>query len=118
MFPDPDENEIKDKNKEVMNKQNPTNVTFFVRPALTFYLSNQSKTNFINNVPRKQSIDKYMELIKFSDYSLFEMVVNQHMIRNSKLAKFLSGVSYKLIEFINYLFIIVQNILLMYHFYK
>ena len=118
MFPDPDENEIKDKNKEVMNKQNPTNVTFFVRPALTFYLSNQSKTNFINNVPRKQSIDKYMELIKFSDYSLFEMVVNQHMIRNSKFAKFLSGVSYKLIEFINYLFIIVQNILLMYHFYK
>ena len=118
MFPDPDENEIKDKNKEVMNKQNPTNVTFFVRPALTFYLSNQSKTNFINNVPRKQSIDKYMELIKFSDYSLFEMVVNQHMIRNSKLAKFLSGVPYKLIEFINYLFIIVQNILLMYHFYK
>ena len=46
------------------------------------------------------------------------MVVNQHIIGNSKFMKFLSSVPYKLIEYLNYCFIIVQNILLMNHFYK
>ena len=67
---------------------------------------------------RANYTDKYTGLIKFSDYSLFEMVVNQHIIGNSKFMKFLSSVPYKLIEYLNYCFIIVQNILLMNHFYK
>ena len=108
----------KDKNKETIPKQNPTNKTFFIRPSLTYRLSNQSKVNFENNVNRENATDKYMGLIKFSDYALFEMVVNKHIIGNRKFTKFLSSVPYKLIEYINYCFIIVQNILLMNHFYK
>ena len=118
LFPDPNEKIKKDKNKEIVQKQNPTNVTFFIRPSLTFRLSNQSKTKFENNVNRENATEKYVGLIEFSDYSLFEMVYNQHIIGNSKSKKFLSGISYKFIEYLNYCIIIVQNILLMHHFYK
>ena len=117
IFPNSDEKIVKDKNKEIHKDQN-TNITFFIRPSLTFRLSEQSKINFENNVSRANAVDKYIGLIKFSDYSLFEMVVNQHIIGNRKITKFLSSIPYKIIEYINYCFIIVQNILLMNHFYK
>ena len=118
IFPNSEEEAKKDKNKEINGKPSTNNVTFFIRPSLTFHLSNQSKINFENNVNRATAADKYMGLIKFSDYSLFEMVVNKHIIGNGKFTKFLSSIPYKLIEYLNYCFIIVQNILLMNHFYK
>ena len=118
IFPNSGEKEKKDKNREKITKQSDTNITFFVRPSLTFRLSNESKTNFENNVSRSNATDKYMGLIEFSDYSLFEMIVNQHIIGNGKFAKFLSSIPYKIVEYINYALIIVQNILLMNHFYK
>ena len=52
LFPEPEEKQIKDKNKEKIHKQNSTNITFFIRPSLTFRLSEQSKVNFENNVSR------------------------------------------------------------------
>ena len=118
IFPNHGEKEKKDKNREKVSKQSGTNVTFFVRPSLTFRLSNESMNNFQNNVSRSNATDKYMGLIKFSDYAIFEMIVNQHIIGNGRFAKFLSGISYKIVEYINYLLIIVQNVLLMRHFYK
>ena len=118
IFPNFGEKEKKDKNREKITRQSGTNITFFIRPSLTFRLSNESMTNFENNVSRSNATDKYMGLIKFSDYALFEMIVNQHIIGNGRFAKFLSSISYKMIEYINYLLIIVQNILLMRHFYK
>ena len=117
IFPNSDKAK-KDKNREANHKQSPTSETFFIRPSLTFRLSNQSKVNFENNVNRESKSEKYMGLIKFSDYALFEMVFNKHIIGNRKFTKFLSSVPYKIIEYINYCFIIVQNILLMNHFYK
>ena len=118
IFPNHGEKEKKDKNREKVSKQSGTNVTFFVRPSLTFRLSTESMDNFQNNVSRSNATDKYMGLIKFSDYAIFEMIVNQHIIGNGRFAKFLSGISYKIVEYINYLLIIVQNVLLMRHFYK
>ena len=118
IFPNFGEKEKKDKNKEKVSKQSGTKVTFFVRPSLTFRLSTESMDNFQNNVSRTNACDKYMGLMEFSDYAIFEMIVNQHIIGNSKIAKFLSSISYKIVEYINYLLIIVQNILLMRHFYK
>ena len=118
IFPNEVEKEKKDKNREKIVKQNGSNITFFVRPSLTFRLSAESMTNFENNVSRANATDKYMGLIKFSDYALFEMIVNQHIIGNSRFAKFLSSIPYKIVEYINYVLIIVQNVLLMRHFYK
>ena len=118
IFPNIGGKEQKDKNREKIIKQNGLNIAFFVRPSLTFRLSSESMTNFENNVSRSNATDKYMGLIKFSDYAIFEMIVNQHIIGNSRFAKFLSSIPYKIIEYINYLLIIVQNVLLMRHFYK
>ena len=118
IFPNFGEKEKKDKNREKISRQSGTNITFFIRPSLTFRLSSESMANFENNVNRSNATDKYMGLIKFSDYALFEMIVNQHIIGNGRFAKFLSSISYKIIEYINYVLIIVQNILLMNHFYK
>ena len=118
MFPNLEENDKKEKNREKAQKSSSTNVTFFVRPSLTFRLSNESKINFENNVNRNNATDKYTGLIKYSDYALFEMIFNQHIVGNGKIAKFLSSIPYKIVEYINYLLIIVQNILLMRHFYK
>ena len=118
IFPNLGEKEKKDKNREKIPKKSSTNMTFFVRPSLTFRLSSESMTNFENNVSRSNATDKYMGLIKFSDYAIFEMIVNRHIIGNGAFAKFLASISYKIVEYINYILIIVQNILLMKHFYK
>ena len=118
IFTNFDQKERRDKFRERIPKQNPTNITFFVRPSLTFRLSTESMNNFENNVSRANATEKYKGLIKFSDYAIFEMIVNQHIIGNSRFSYFLSNISYKLVEYINYILIIVQNILLMKNFYK
>ena len=91
MFPNLEENDKKEKNREKAQKSSSTNVTFFVRPSLTFRLSKESKINFENNVNRNNATDKYTGLIKYSDYALFEMIFNQHIVGNGKIAKFLSS---------------------------
>ena len=118
LFYDSEERAKEEKNREKMHKQKNNNMTFFIRPSLTFNLSKQSQINFEDNVNRDNTTDKHVGLIKFSDYAMFEMVVNQHIIGNSSFKKFLASIQYKIIECINYCFIIVQNILLMNHFYK
>ena len=118
LFDDLEEKEKKEIIPEKVHKQKNNNMTFFVRPSLTFNLSKQSQINFEDNVNRDNTTDKHVGLIKFSDYAMFEMVVNQHIIGNSAFKKFLASIQYKIIEYINYCFIIVQNILLMNHFYK
>ena len=112
------EKEKSDKFRERIPRQSGTNITFFVRPSLTFRLSTESMNNFENNVSRENATDKYIGLIKFSDYAIFEMIVNQHIIGNRRFANYLSGIRYKFVEYINYILIIVQNILLMKNFYK
>ena len=118
LFYNSEERAKNEKNREKIHKQKNNNMTFFVRPSLTFNLSKQSQINFEDNVNRDNTTDKHVGLIKFSDYAMFEMVVNQHIIGNSRFKKFLASIQYKIVEYINYCFIIVQNILLMNHFYK
>ena len=93
------------------------NVTFFIRPYLTFSLSNYSKNNFEENVDRKNATSKFVSLLSFADYSLFEMVVNIHNRGTSIIKSFLLSINFKIIEIINYIIIIVQNVLLMYYYY-
>ena len=93
------------------------NVTFFIRPYLTFSLSNHSKNNFEENVDRKNATSKFESLISFADYGLFEMIVNIHLKGTSIIKSFLLSINFKIIEIINYIIIIAQNILLMYYYY-
>ena len=83
-------------------------LTFFQRPYLTFFLSNQTKNSFENNVDRDSATTKYMQLIYYSDYFLFEMIVNKHL--NRGILNFLSQIDYVVFEWINYAFIISSNL--------
>ena len=93
-------------------------IVFFIKPYLSFHLSEQTKDYFINNVDRSSAKEKYKSLVIFSDYSIFEMMYNMKYINNSKLIKKLSTISFYYLHLINFLLIILENSFLMFHYYK
>ena len=101
-------------------KENSKNIktAFFLRPYLTFTLSETSKVKFMRDVDRTNASQKYISLINFADYCLFEMVVNRHLIRDSEFKNYLANINYFLIELINYIVIFINNCFVIYHFYK
>ena len=91
---------------------------FFIKPYLSFHLSEQTKKNFLNNVNRNSASSKYKELISYTDYFMFEMMYNMKYINNSKFLNFLSKISFFYLQFINYILILAENALLIYHYYR
>ena len=85
-------------------------LTFFQKPYLTFFLSNQTKNSFENNIDRDSATTKYMQLIYNSDYFLFEMIVNKNLNREKGILNFLSKIDFIVFEWINYAFIILSNL--------
>ena len=91
---------------------------FFIKPYLSFHLSEQTKNYFLYNVNRTLATSKYKELISYSDYFLFEMMYNMKYINSSNVFKRLSKISFYLLQVINYILIVAENALLMYHYYR
>lgn len=90
-------------------------ITFFIKPYIAFFISKQTKNSFENNVDRDSACAKYASLISANDYFLFEMVVN----RNTKnFSKFLSDINYVVLEWTNFIFILVNNAILIVNNYK
>ena len=114
-----DENEviIREDGQEEESENNKKYV-FFIKPYLSFHLTEQSKTYFLYNVDRTLASNKYKELVSYCDYFLFEMMYNMKYINNSKILKGLSKISFYLLQVINYLLILTENALLMYHYYR
>ena len=50
---------------------------FFVRPSLTFFISKESMRNFDDEVNRDSAIGKYSGLTFASDFFLFDMIINK-----------------------------------------
>jgi hypothetical protein len=92
--------------------------TFFVRPSLTFHLTKQTMSSFLDNVPRETTFSKLNSLIEESDYFVFEMVCNSHYKQGDIMNKLLQNLQFVYIETLNYLFIIINQILMLVHFYK
>ena len=111
-----DEEEMVTTKKSSRKDQN--HISFFVRPYLTFFLSEHSKHIFENMVDRTNATSKFVELVSYSDYCLFEMVVNYHTIGRNKFLLLMAEIDFYYIELLNYLMIIIQNILIMRHFYR
>ena len=109
--------EIDDEDEEE-EENNGNKCSFFIRPHLSFLLSQQTKDYFINNVDRSHVSNKYSSLISFSDYCIFEMMYNMRYIYKSKIKKRLSQIDLYYIQIINFILIIVENALLMYHYYR
>jgi len=103
---------------EEENTRGAIKTAFFLRPYLTFTLSETSKEKFIRDADRSNASQKYISLVNFADYSLFEMVVNRHLMGNSRIKNYFANINYFYIELINYLIIILNNCFIIYHFYK
>lgn len=112
-----DDSESEDESEnDFKNKKN--QILFFVRPYLSFSLSEYSKNIFFENVNRENATSKFVELISFADYCLFEMIVNLHTIGKNKFKKWMADIDYKYIEIINYIIIMINNILIIKHYYS
>ena len=116
---------------ELINEDNEDNVNiekmfsisisqliFFVRPSLTFFISKESMRNFDDEVNRDSAIGKYSGLTFASDFFLFDMIINKKFIMSSNLNKFFCDLHFKIFEQINYILIIIQNIFLIERTYK
>ena len=109
---------IEKENNEESDEKGKKNYVLFIKPYLSFHLSEQTKVYFLYNVDRTLTTNKYKELVSYSDYFLFEMMYNMKYINNSKIMKYLSKISLYFLQVINYLFILAENSLLMYHYYR
>ena len=104
------------KEKEVVIP--PSSLTFFLRPYLSYHLSRQSKTDFINKVDRTNATSKYLHLMIYTDFFIFEMISNYHRIGANKLFLLFANIRIYILELINFFFIALQNILLIIHYYR
>lgn len=96
-------------NNDVSKYQN----IFYIRPYLSFFISEQSRRNFLSQVDRETAIGKYTGLMKATDFFLFDMVVNKNFIMSNMINKFFCDFNFTVFEWINFLLIIIQNIMLL-----
>ena len=93
--------------------------TFYNLPYYTYYLTNQSKIRFEENIDRTTKLTKAKGLITYIESFVFEMIVNEYMFKkNTKRAQFVSKFNYFTFELINFAFICIHNIILLVHYYK
>ena len=93
--------------------------TFFLIPHICLLLSEQSINYFYNNVDRSSVHSKITGLITESDYFICEMFYHKlYQMNYGTLMNLLKKFDIQLVEKISYLFIIIQNIILVVHFYS
>ena len=93
--------------------------TFFLIPPICLLLSEQSINYFYNNVDRSSVHSKITGLITETDYFIFEMFYHKlYQMNYGTFLHFLREINIQLVEKISYLFIIIQNIILLVHFYS
>ena len=83
--------------KSVLVKIKEDKVPMFViysKPPCLNYLSDQTKTNFLNNVNRKNRSTKLIELMEQSEYFKIEVEYNFNKLRNRDLMKKLCWIDY------------------------
>ncbi len=118
-----DNKKEKEENKEkviienIIKENKNTAFSFFIKQSFTFHLSKYSKNYFLNNVDRTNASTKYNNLISYSDYFIFEMLYNSHCIGENPILKTISEIDLYYAELINFIFILLNNIILMNHFY-
>ena len=91
--------------------------TFFTVPYFSFYLSNQSKVRFEENVDRSSKTTKAKSLINAVESFLFEMIVNQYVF-NSPFSMMVSKINYFYFEIFNFFLVCLHNIILIIHYYR
>ena len=98
------------KEQKEKNQYSKNEITFFVRPYLTYFLSQQTINSFINNVNRESATTKYIGLISSCDEFLFEMITNKNLKCEKGIKRILREIDYTIFEWINFALIILNNI--------
>jgi hypothetical protein len=89
---------------------------YFIRPPLTFLLSDNTKQMFLRDVDRTSAFTKLGSLIEKSDYFLFEMFYNYNLATQGKTNITLRNFRMDQLEAINYGFVILHQIFLFINF--
>ena len=93
--------------------------TFFLIPPICLLLSEQSIDYFYSNVDRSSVHSKITGLITETDYFICEMFYHKlYQMNYGTFMNFLRKINIQLVERISYLFIVVQNLILIAHFYS
>ena len=101
------------------NAQSNRDFSFFIVPPLCLLLSQSTKNTFTETVNRETVATKILSLFEESDYFIFEMFYNKMRMENfSKISLKLFNLEIKNLEYINYIFIVVQNIFVVIHYYS
>jgi hypothetical protein len=93
---------------------------FFTKFPITYFLSNQTKQDFLDNVDRSSGGKKVAALMENSIYFLYEMFYNYDLAINTKsgISQLFQLLKIENFELINYCFIIIHQILLLNYFIK
>ena len=93
--------------------------SFFVIPPLCLLLRSSTKNSFMENVDRDTVSTKILSLIEESDYFIYEMFYNKLTMKSfTFIDKKLFNLEFVKIEYINYLFIFLQNVLNVIHYFS
>ena len=106
------------KNKYLNFEDQEDKIAFFIKPYVTYHLSEGSKNNFLMNVDRSSAEMKYRSLLIFADYAIFEMMYNMKFVNGFNFVKKISKIKFHHLQIVNYILILIENILLVYHYYK
>ena len=78
----------------VRTDENETNYVIFTRPPCVYYLSEQTKYNFLQNVNRSSRNSKLIDLMEKSEYFKIEAEYNYNKLKNNRILKFLNAINY------------------------
>jgi len=93
--------------------------TFFLIPSICLLLSQQTINYFYNNVDRSSVHSKITGLITETDFFICEMFYHKlYQMNYGTFMNFMKKINIQLVEKISYLFILIQNIILLVHFYS
>ena len=98
---------------KIKEDKNPMIVVYSKPPCLN-YLSEQTKTNFLNTVNRKSRNTKLIELIEQSEYFRIEVEYNFYKLRNRELMNKLCWMDYYPFKVIIFLIDIILNVYMLF----
>jgi hypothetical protein len=91
---------------------------YYIKPAITFLLSEQSKQHFSDTVDRSSPAQKLSTMINDCDYFLFEMFYNYNLAIQGKFALAFKKIRMGAFELFNYLLVLIHQILLLKRYHK
>jgi hypothetical protein len=101
-------------NGKLTSPQYDTSNVFFVKSPITYLLTDQTRQDFLDNVDRSSGGKKVAALMDSSFYFIYEMFYNN----NLPARKTILIPKFYIFEYINYLYIIIHQLILLIYFAK